>query len=288
MIYIHQVGSINYKETQAIDIKAECKLVAPKLIRRTDHFIQLAILGVEQIKRKTLIHRNSALYLTSGQGNLGVFQRLCEQQYIQNTPPKPVDFINSLSNTAGFYISQFLNLDSKNSNLSHLSFVVEMALLLAKSDLLLNKEEWILLGGVDQLLSDRTFSQAKLGLPDDIQLGQGSNWMLLSKSPENALASIKVSNNEMHIDELTSYLLNLKLSTNGYQLGFSLLIDQRIIDSLLEKTDCRRFNYEVDVGFYETVVLYALNKFTLQGKGNLIFIDFYAGKYRIIELRSYK
>jgi hypothetical protein len=281
MIYIQQVGCINYKDDESIDIKAQCKLIAPKFIRRTDDFIQLAILGVEQISRQQPINENCALYLTSGQGNLGVFQRLCKQRLIEKSPPKPVDFINSLSNTAGFYISQFLNLNSKNSNLAHISFVVEMALLLAKSDLLLGKEESILLGGVDQLLQPAEFSFNALGLQQSTTLGQGSNWMLLNLNPKNALASIDLSNQEMNRKQLSDYLSQQQ---SDYQLAFSLLINQHDIDNLLKETDRCMFKYEVETGFYETVVLYALNQFILRGKGKLLFIDFFCEKYRVIEI----
>lgn len=281
MIYIQQVGCINYKDDYPVDIKAQCKLVAPKFIRRTDDFIQLAILGVEQISRQQPINENCALYLTSGQGNLGVFQRLCEQRLIEKSPPKPVDFINSLSNTAGFYISQFLNLNSKNSNFSHLSFVVEMSLLLAKSDLLLGKEENILLGGVDQLLQAAEFSRNTLGLKQSMALGQGSNWMLLSAKPENALASINLSNKEMSREQLSDYLSQQQ---SDYQLAFSLLIEQCTIENFLKETDRSRFHYEAETGFYETVVLYALNQFILRGKGKLLFIDYFCANYRVIEV----
>ena len=281
MIYIQQVGCINYKDDYPVDIKAQCKLVAPKFIRRTDDFIQLAILGVEQISRQQSINENCALYLTSGQGNLGVFQRLCEQRFIEKSPPKPVDFINSLSNTAGFYISKFLNLNAKNSNLAHLSFVVEMALLLAKSDLLLAKEESILLGGVDQLLQPTAFSRQALGLKQSMTLGQGSNWMLLSAKLENALACIDLSNKEMSREQLSGFLSKQQ---GDYQLAFSLLIEQRNIDNLLKETDRFRFHYEVETGFYETVVLYALNQFIIHGKGKLLFIDYFDGRYRVIEV----
>ena len=281
MIYIQQVGCINYKDDQQVDIKAQCKLVAPKFIRRTDNFIQLAILGVEQISRQQPIHENCALYLTSGQGNLGVFQRLCEQQFIEKSPPKPVDFINSLSNTAGFYVSQFLDLNSKNSNLSHLNFVVEMALLLAKSDLLLGKEENILLGGVDQLLQATAFVYKTLGIKESTSLGQGSNWMLLSAQPESALASLNLTNKEMNRSTLSGYLSELQ---GDYQLAFSLVMEQDDIDSILKETNYSRFAYEANTGFYETVVLYALNQFILHGKGKLLFIDYFSEKYRVIEI----
>lgn len=284
MIYIHQVGSINYKETESVDIKAACKLVAPKFVRRTDNFIQLAILGVQQLQQKTSITSNCALYLTSGQGNLSVFQRLCEQKVIEKSPPKPVDFINSLSNTAGFYVSQFLQLDSKNSNLSHISFVVEMALLLAKSDLVLGKEHSILLGGVDQLLADSHFSRLALGVNDSIPLGQGSNWVLLNRLKHNALASVDLSNNEMDLNQLEDYLLKFNKGKQELHLAFSLLVEQTVINHLLHSTSRPRFFYEDAVGFYETLPLYVINQFILTGSGHLLFIDYFAGMYRVIEL----
>lgn len=281
MIYIQQVGIINYKQQQQVEIKAQCKLVAPTFIRRTDDFIQLAILGVEQIKRKVKIPSNCALYITSGQGDLGVFQRLCDQRFIEKSPPKPVDFINSLSNTAGFYVSQFLNLESKNSNLSHLNFIVEMALLLAKSDILLGKEESILFGGVDQLLSSTEFYRATLGLSNTMPLAQGSNWMLLNSIEEGALARLYIENKEMDRETLSLYLDSQQ---GEYQLAFSLLMDEQSIDSILQETKQNRFLYETETGFYETVALYALNKFILCGNGKLLFIDYFQSNYRVIKI----
>lgn len=282
MMYIHQVGMINYKETEPVDIKAQCKSVAPKFVRRTDHFIQLAILGVEQIKKQVSIESNCALYLTSGQGNLGVFQRLCDQRFVEKMPPKPVDFINSLSNTAGFYISQFMGLDSKNSNLSHLSFVVEMALLLAKSDLLLNKEEAILLGGVDQLLTTRDFAHTALGLPRSIELGQGSNWLYLKNSPVGAIANIDTNNIEMNNEELIHYLSTLSFEKKTMKIGFSPLVSDFIVSDILEKTQYKQYHYAQKIGFYETMALAVINHFIINEQGWLIFIDYFEGKYRTI------
>ena len=285
MIYIQQVGIINFKEDQFVDIKSECKKVAPKFIRRTDSFIQLAILGVEQVQRGIEIPNNSALYLTSGQGNTGVFQRLCEQRFIEKSPPKPVDFINSLSNTAGFYISQFLNLNSKNSNFANHGFVVEMALLLAESDLHLGQEESVLLGGVDHCLQPKSFAVDALGLNKQCMLGEGSNWMLLNSCRENALASIAVLPETFNLAEVAEFIDRQPCSI---QLAFALRTPESAVNSLLLKGDNKRFIYEHSVGFYETVVLYALNSFVQSEAGKLIFIDYFEGSYRLLELNVFK
>lgn len=285
MIYIQQVGIINFKEDQLVDIKSECKKVAPKFIRRTDSFIQLAILGVEQIQRQSIIPNDTALYLTSGQGNTGVFQRLCEQRFIEKSPPKPVDFINSLSNTAGFYIAQFLALNSKNCNLANHGFVVEMALLLAECDLNLGQQSSVLLGGVDQRLQPKLVAKDTLGINHHCTLGAGSNWMLLNARKENALASVVVSPKTFNLDEVVEFIA--KDSCNA-QLAFALRTPESAINYLLLNGNKTRFFYEDDVGFYETVVLYVLNRFVQNEVGKLIFIDYFEGRYRLLELTRFK
>ena len=45
MIYIHRTGSVNRKEGEELDVKAAWKVVAPKMIIRTESFIQLSLRG---------------------------------------------------------------------------------------------------------------------------------------------------------------------------------------------------------------------------------------------------
>jgi len=124
MIYIHKVGSLNLKEGETYDIKEALKEATGKPFRRTDRFIQMVLLGAHRAVGDTRLDPETALYMASGQGNLAVFNRLRDQQYVLKQPPKPVDFINSLSNTAGFYAAQLLGLHGKNLNLNQHGFVV--------------------------------------------------------------------------------------------------------------------------------------------------------------------
>ncbi|WP_375320903.1 hypothetical protein [Aliivibrio logei] len=180
MMYVHCVSSVNIKQDQDVDVKAECKKVAPSFVRRTDRFIQLGLLGVSGIKNQQELDKNTALFMVSGQGNLSVFNRLCQQRYVEKTPPKPVDFINSLSNTAGFYIAKYLELESKNLNLAQQGFAIENGFLLADASLKTKQEETILLGGVDEGVEQSNNPYGYLGLSANTPIGEGSNWMLLS------------------------------------------------------------------------------------------------------------
>lgn len=284
MIYIQQIAIVNHQYPEQVDVKMLCREVAAKFVRRTDRFIQLGILGVEQIQRKQTINENTALYLTSGQGNISVFKRLCDYRFIEKSPPKPVDFINSLSNTAGFYISQFLCLNSKNNNLYHHGFAVEMALILADCDLNLQKETQVLVGGVDQLFEPAQTAKRYLGLRSDVKLGEGSNWMLLNNKKENALASLNVIAQAMNIDQLKSFIKHVN---DDFKVAFALRCPESVIELLTNEQALVRFCYEEQVNFYETIVLYALNLFVQTEKGKLIFIDYFEESFRVIELNVY-
>jgi len=278
-MYIHQVSSFYAHRDPAVDIKQMCKKVAASYIRRTDRFIQLGILGVSGI---TELPSNTALYLVSGQGDLSVFNRSCQQRYIDKTPPKPVDFINSLSNTAGFYISKYLDLDSTNLNLSHNGFVVENALRLSDAKLSLGRETQILLGGIDERPCETTSPHDYLGLNKEVMIGEGSNWLLLSKDKSNALAQVVHVSEPMDREELTQYL-------NAIVEPCYIALSERVDDALRTLVKGReRLNlFEVTCDFYETNSLYAINQFIESNLGKLQLINCLDGKYRITEIKTH-
>ena len=280
MIYIHSVGTLGRVEGEELDVKAAWKAISAKMIRRTDRFIQLALLGAHEALNARTLSQNTALYMASGQGNLAVFKRLRDQRYIHKQPPKPVDFINSLSNTAGFYVAQYFGLTGKNLNVSRLNNVAETLLLLAQNDLELGHETEILLGGVDELQEPYPFTRKTLGICDDTVLGEGSNWLLLSAKEEDALASLVYEKERFSLQELQVYLLtqDKDIVYSFAQKSASLL--QKELHNIVDEAHV--FN-SVN-GYFETSGLSALVDFTKNGKGTLIYILLEGDKYRLIRL----
>lgn len=286
MMYVHCIASVNIKQDQDIDVKAECKKVAPSFVRRTDRFIQLGLLGVSGIKEQQELDKKTALFMVSGQGNLSVFNRLCQQRYVENMPPKPVDFINSLSNTAGFYIAKFLGLESKNLNLAQQGFVVENALLLADASLKNQHEQNILLGGVDERVEQSNDPHCYLDLSEDTVIGEGSNWMLLSASKNGAKAKIDVLPQQFNQQSLLVYLTSL-LTTQTFfatHVAFGQRVSNALVTRVMDVVPSDLFDYQPFCDFYETNQLYALNLFIEEQQGCLLFIDGFEGRYRVITL----
>ena len=281
MIYIHKSGAVNVKQEEHFDIKAAWKEVSPSMIRRTDRFIQLALLGAYQAVGQEKLDKCTALYMASGQGNLAVFKRLRDQRYIHKQPPKPVDFINSLSNTSGFYVAQFFGLHGKNLNVSRHGLVVENILLLAQADLELDREQQILLGGVDELQEPLAFTRLTLGLCDERPLGEGSNWLLLSAQPEGALASMEVLKQQMDMAALKNYLSTVPPQT---KIAFGQRCSKALATELSSEYGLETFEYQGSCDFYETSPLYALHRFIEEGRGELLLINTFDDQYRLVKI----
>lgn len=283
MIYIHHTSGYNAvpgKETD--DIKAALKIATGKVFRRTDRYIQLALLGAYRSREN--IQPDSALFIASGEGNLSVFNRLRDQRFIGHQPPRPVDFINSLSNTAGFYVAQYLNLNGKNLFLSHHGFPTQMVLLLAENDLKLKKQKQILLGGVDELLEPAAYTKKFLGICDDTILGEGSNWLTVSTQKKGALASVETMTEELKNEEVFDLISSLDSKS---QVAFGMRTNQEDIAVLMGSAQCGRFDYESTCGYYETVPFYVMRHFIERKRGQLVFIDCFEKRYRVTILRVF-
>ena len=283
MIYIHNTGSLNLKEGDDFDVKAALKEATGKPFRRTDRFIQMVLLGAYRAAGESKLDSETALYMASGQGNLAVFNRLRDQQYLLKQPPKPVDFINSLSNTAGFYAAQLLDLHGKNLNLTQHGFVVYMTLLLAQNDLHVGAQEQVLVGGVDELLEPISFTKKFLGICGDQPLGEGSNWMLLNRVEEGARAALDVVTEAMDLAGVKAYLAEVDKRA---KVAFGLRCSEAEIDSITDGSERERFRYEQHCGFYETAALYALIRFIEEEAGELIYIEQFERVFRLIRVRS--
>jgi len=283
MIYIHHLFGYNASPDERLcDIKSKLKAVTGKVFRRTDRYAQLTLFGAYAAKE--FIETDTALIVSSGEGNLSVFTRLRDHRHISRQLPRPVDFINLLSNTAGFYLAQYLGLKAKNLFVSHRGFPAQMALMLAENDLQLKKQKKILLGGVDELLEPVDYSRKFLGICDDTPLGEGSNWLIVTTQKDGAKASLETITEELSFEEMRNFLIEQGEDT---QVAFGMRTGERRIASLMKSIRCKRFKYEATCGYYETQFFYIVRHFIEKKSGKLVIIDFFETRYRINILRVF-
>ncbi len=283
MIYIHAIGIHNTAPGEKLpDLTGELKSIGASN-RRSDHFIQLAVIGAHKAAEGHKLWEQTAVYMTSGQGNTAVFNRVCEALRIQKNLPKPVDFINLLSNSAGFYVAAHLGLHGKNLFLSHHHFPVQMTLLTAQNDITLGRQKAILAGGVDEWLPRQDLARKLSGVSETTALGEGSNWLLLSSQQEGAIATFELTGKWLKEDELQK-LLTAEVKNNQSSIAFARRVPAAKAAGIMSQyPEFKRYNYEESCAYYETLSFYALNSF-LGGnkKGRLLHIDASAGYYMVM------
>ncbi len=286
MIYIHAIGIHNtIPDNQLPDLKSELKALSGKIYRRIDHFIQLAIIGAHKAVGELEISSQTALYMTSGQGDIMVFDRVRRQRYFEKMLSKPVDFVNLSSNTAGFYVATHLGLNGKNLFLAHHDFPVQMTILLAQNDINLGKERAILVGGVDEWLPRQDLARKLLGVDETTILGEGSNWLLVDGESEGALGQVVIEPEFLNNAQLKQ---RLSLAGAGTWLAFSAQIaddDAAVIMAL--NRGCKRYFYETSCAYYETLPLYVLNHFLTHGEGRLIHVDICKDRYMVMSVEHF-
>lgn len=80
--------------------------------RRIDRLILLALLGAASLKER--VRSDCGLYLASRYPARGTMGALLDAVCVQQRQPKPFEFVNSVSNAAGFHVAQQLGLEGPN------------------------------------------------------------------------------------------------------------------------------------------------------------------------------
>lgn len=80
--------------------------------RRIDRLILQCLLAAAPLKAQ--VRNNCGLYLASAHPARATMGALLEAVCVQHKQPKPFEFVNSVSNAAGFHIAQQLGIDGPN------------------------------------------------------------------------------------------------------------------------------------------------------------------------------
>jgi hypothetical protein len=147
--------------------------------RRTDRFIQLALLGSARCASGHELQATCGIYLGSGLGPIGN-NIVTQQQLIRDREiPKPFNFINTLGSSAGFYIARNLGLRGQNIFISRRSANLEAVLSIAMADLMLGVVGQALVGVVEEATLPLAAHRQRQGLVGALPVSEGSHWLLL-------------------------------------------------------------------------------------------------------------
>jgi hypothetical protein len=148
-------------------------------IRRVGRFIQLGVAGAARALGGQQPPAATGVYLTSGRGDMEVTVEVMSQIYRDGSAPRPLSFINTVSNSACFYIAKQFRLHGRSTFVCNRHFSFETALSLAVLDMEMGVSTSALAGSVDIAVSPLDIHRQRLRLPADTPVAEGSHWLWL-------------------------------------------------------------------------------------------------------------
>lgn len=148
-------------------------------VRRVGRFVQLALIGAGRCLAAASPRRDTGVYLSSGRGDMEMTAEVMVQLYRDHMPPRPLSFINTVSNSACFYIARQFGLHGRSSFVCNRYFSFESALYLAMLDIEAGLSASALVGSADIALTPLDVHRRRLRLADGAPLAEGSHWLLL-------------------------------------------------------------------------------------------------------------
>jgi len=219
-IYIDAVGSV-YLDAGSNgaqpDLKDRVQESCRGRYRRIDRFTQLALLGAAECAGSKTLDSQTSLYIATGKGSAGLQIKMQESIVADREPAKPIQFINAVSNSVNFYVMQELGLNGQSLLVSRELHAFEAVLSLLGTDPALLSDSTAILGMVDEITHPLKDQRARLSLPDDTAMGEGSHWFLCAaQKSEHTLATLTENHMFANLAQAIAWLDSLSKQTELY------------------------------------------------------------------------
>jgi len=265
-LYIKNYSSYR-SDREDVNIKQLLKQKYKLDTRRQDDFIHLALYGAQMLKERTPIREDDELYVTSGYGDVDVIQRTNTYVNKEKEPLKLFDFINLLGNTTSYYVAKSLNIRGKNifqisDNFTYINSLVSLYASIK------NSQKDAILCAIDLASTPTEVSKRVLGVEKDVKIVSSVNYQKFSLDAEDAIAEVEFDLKIYSQDEIHAMM------QNGRKAVFNAV-------------RCAKAKNSEDAVLFETMASDALNR-ALAKNEDMLYIDCYEEKYKILKLKSLK
>ena len=253
-MYIHNYSMFVSLPVDDIKIyKQEISRYTDLKFRRATKFVLLTLAGACQCAHGQAIQTDAAVYLTTENGNLGDAETVLDQIYHKGEFPMPYNFINTMSNTASFYVAQSFDLLGRNFTVSSKQLSFERGLELLRSDLGAGVVKEALFGGVDEGSFSKSQFETKYGRPfGDYEMIEGSCWLLIKAENSGALGEITAIESFGSLTQTAQWLKHQRFK-QPVILSYGLLIDRGQKESLGQAVPHEaEFDYISEYGYFDS------------------------------------
>lgn len=242
----------DYRETlngAPPDLRTLTKDVTGKPVRRVGRFIQLGLIGAARCVGDAQLPPDTAVYLTSRRGDLEVTIEVMEELFRHGHAPKPLSFINTVSNAACYYIARHFELHGRSCFVGGAHFAFETALDLALLEIGAGVVRSALVGCVEIATDPLAVHRQRLRLAPDTPVAEASHWLWLGEQGGGPAIQVEFFTN---LAELTAWAT--RCGTNAAMTAFSKgqFLTDRDAAAIQRELGLRRaFNYRGEPGYYD-------------------------------------
>lgn len=162
------------------DLHSRIEQLNGSRVRRVDRFIQLCLVGSLSCCEQLKLNADCGLVIATGCGTVSTMAAIMETVWKKQHPPKPLHFVNSLGNSACFYVARALGISGHSTAVTQEHFSFEAALNQAEALLAGGYASQILVGGVDEAPLPIEDHRKRLNADSTYtSILEGSHWLLL-------------------------------------------------------------------------------------------------------------
>ena len=291
MRYIHNYSNFVSPPVDDTKIyKQEINRYTKLKFRRANKFVLLSLAGACHCAHGQAVKTDTAVYLTTENGTLGDTETVLDQLYHKHEFPMPYNFINTMSNTASFYVAQNFDILGRNFTFTSKQLSFEPGLELLRSDLVAGVVKEALFGGVDEVSFSKSQFETKFNrLYGDYEMIEGSCWLLIKADNGGALGEIAAIESFGSLNQTAEWLKRQRFK-RPVILSYGMLIDPAQKTSLSQAVLHEgEFNYIRENGYFDSATACGVSGF-LERYENACLINInvdFRGQFVILVIEKY-
>ena len=179
-MYIYAFSNITERVEKSLSDK---KSKLTQKFNRSDNFINLTLLGVQQCVQKRVLPKQTSVYIASKNGNMNTTLKVFDSIFIQKKLPMPFNFLNTVNSIKLFYVAKNFGLEGKTLFVDRFESALPQAFVDVKNG------KTVLLGVVTEAIANLELHREKFETEDIIE---SSRWILLSPTNTDKKAIAKI------------------------------------------------------------------------------------------------
>lgn len=271
-LYIAAVGDY-IGRVPSDDIVTDLKsLVAETVgapVRRIARFIQLVLIGAGRCAKSLSLPASTAVYLGSGRGDMELTIEVMQALFRDGHAPKPLSFINTVSNAACYYVAQSLKLTGRSSFVCNRYFAFESMLQLVMLDMQRGEIEHALVGTVDVVVPPVAAHRIRLGLGSDTDIADATHWVAVQSERSGALGEIRAAEHFVDVDALRVWLASQEMNSD-WRLATGQFMPEPEAEAWARELRLESFDYRTGRAYYDSQSGAAINAYLNSGTGSTL------------------